>query len=278
MTIKAIALDIDGTLTNDEKGITPRTKRTLLKAQESGIRLILASGRPVQGLRALAAQLELNEHGGLLVAFNGAHVVDAETDEVLFDQPVPRDQLPPLLEHLRSFDVIPWITEGRELYVEDAYRPDILHKGKPVNIIKLERDACDLHVHEVDDLLEVCDRPQDKVLVAGTDTYLQEHWREIYAPFTETLAGMFTADFFFEFMAPGVDKGRALAGALPKLGIDASEVVAFGDGQNDVGMLRWAGVGVAMGNAVPEAKAVADMVTITNNEDGVAVALDELLG
>ena len=89
---------------------------------------------------------------------------------------------------------------------------------------------------------------------------------------------MFTADFYFEFMAPGVDKGRALAGALPELGIDASEVVAFGDGQNDVSMIKWAGVGVAMGNAIDEAKAAADMVTASNNEDGIALALDEILG
>ncbi len=79
-------------------------------------------------------------------------------------------------------------------------------------------------------------------------------------------------------MAPGIDKGRALAGALPKLGIDASEVIAFGDGQNDVSMLRWAGTGVAMGNAVDEAKAAADMVTASNNEDGIALALACAMG
>ena len=89
---------------------------------------------------------------------------------------------------------------------------------------------------------------------------------------------MFTADFYYEFMAPGIDKGRALAGALPKLGIDASEVVAFGDGQNDVSMIEWAGVGVAMGNAVDEAKAASNMVTASNSDDGIALALEKILG
>lgn len=278
MAIKAIALDIDGTLTNDEKVVTARTREALLAAQRSGVRLILSSGRPVQGLRALAAELDLPANGGLLVAFNGAHVVDARTDEVLFDQPMDPSALASLVGHMREFDVIPWITEGSRLYVERGMRHVITYRGEPFDIVEYERRMCDLELHEVDDLLEVCGTPQDKLLCASEPEYLQQHWRAMYGPFTDELSGMFTADFYFEFMAPGIDKGRALAGALPKLGIDASEVIAFGDGQNDVSMLRWAGTGVAMGNAVDEAKAAADMVTASNNEDGIALALAEFLG
>ena len=101
MAIKAIAMDIDGTLTNDQKVISPRTREKLLAAQESGIKLILASGRPAWGLHALAQELDLQNHDGLLVAFNGAHVVDAQTDEVLFDQAMPADKLHRLIDHLR---------------------------------------------------------------------------------------------------------------------------------------------------------------------------------
>lgn len=277
MAIKAIAVDIDGTLTNDEKRITVRTKEALHKAQRRGVRVVLASGRPAQGLRALAAELELAHHDGLMVSYNGAHVEDARTGEVLFDMSLPAELVRPLIRHLRQFDVIPWVTEGRFLFVEDAYREDIYHRGKPVNIIKYERDACDLLVQEIENLEDVAHRPQNKVLVAGTDTYLAQHWQDMYAPFEDDLAGMFTADYFFEFMAPGVSKGVALAGALPKLGIAAEEVVAFGDAQNDLTMLEWVGTGVAMDNATDEVKAIADMVTASNNEDGIALALEKLL-
>ncbi len=99
MAIKAIALDIDGTLTNDEKVVTARTREALLAAQRSGVRLILSSGRPVQGLRTIASELGLEAHGGLLVSFNGAHVVDAGTDEVLYDQPIEVDVMRSLVEH-----------------------------------------------------------------------------------------------------------------------------------------------------------------------------------
>lgn len=277
MAIKAIALDIDGTLTNDEKVVTPRTREALMRAQERGIRVILASGRPVQGLRKLAHELELDRYHGMLVAFNGAHVVDAETDEVLFDQPMAVDDMHDLIAHLRNFDVITWVTDGPYLYVEDAFRCDITFKGAPFNIVKYERDACDLMIREVRDLTEVCERPQDKILTAASGDYLQAHWEEMYAPFRDRLSGMFTAEFYFEFMAPGINKARALAGALPKLGIDASEVMAFGDGQNDAAMIEWAGMGVAMANAVDETKAVANRVTASNNEDGIALVVEELL-
>lgn len=278
MAIKAISLDIDGTLTNDRKVITPRTKEALLAAQDSGIKLILSSGRPVQGLRAIASELQLETHDGLLVAFNGAHVVDAQTDEVLFDQPMEEEVLRALVAHMRGFDVIPWITEGKYLFVERGARHLITYREAPFDIVEYERRMCDLELVEVDDLLEVCSRPHDKLLCASEPEYLQQHWRAMYEPFFDSLSGMFTADFYFEFMAPGITKGNALAGALPKVGIDASEVIAFGDAQNDISMLEWAGMGVAMGNATEEAKAAADMVTGSNNEDGIASALEKILG
>ena len=150
------------------------------------------------------------------------------------------DALRALVEHMHTFDVIPWITEGGNLYVERGMRHVITYRSEPFDIVEYERKHCDLELIEVDSLLEVCDRPQDKLLCASEPEYLQKHWRAMYVPFTAALSGMFTADFYFEFMAPGIDKGHALAGALPKLGIDASEVVAFGDGQNDISMITWA--------------------------------------
>jgi len=182
-----------------------------------------------------------------------------------------------VLEHLRSFDVIPMLVDADRLYIEDAYRCTIYHKGAPKNIVKYERDACGLRIHEVHSLLDWCITPQNKILTAGTDTYLSEHHEAMAAPFVDKLSCMFTADFYFEFTAQGIDKARALSVALPERGIDPSELVAFGDGQNDIPMLRLAGVGVAMANATDEVKNAADMVTLSNNEDGIAAALEDLL-
>lgn len=277
MAIRAIALDIDGTLTNDQKVITPRTKKALMDAQEAGIKLILSSGRPVHGLRALAHELELDRHNGLLVAFNGAQVRDASTGEVLYDQAIPADLAREVLVHMKKFDVIPMLVDGDRLYIEDAYNCTIYSGGEPKNIIKYERDACNLRLHEVRDLAEWCTVPQNKILTAGTGEYLQKHYQEMAAPFSDRLSCMFTAEWYFEFTDQGIDKGRALSFVLPRCGIDPSEMAAFGDGQNDRAMIELAGVGVAMGNAIDELKSVADMVCGTNNEDGIASALEELL-
>ena len=115
MSIKAIALDIDGTLTNDEKRITPRTKEALLAAARAGITLILASGRPAHGLRALAHELELDRYHGMLVAYNGSQVRDATSGELLFNQAIPVEEARAVLEHLRGFDVIPMLVDADRL-------------------------------------------------------------------------------------------------------------------------------------------------------------------
>ena len=278
MDIRAIAFDIDGTLTTDEKRISPRTREAIMRAQAAGVRVLLASGRPAHGLKALARELELDRHHGLLVSFNGGCVVDASTDEVVFEQPMEVADVAAVLEHVSRFDVIPMVTHGRELLVDDAYRCMIEHRGEPKNIIEYEARACNLLVREVGDLRRAITGPENKILTAGTDTYLQGHWREMAAPFADRLSCVFTADFYFEYTARGIDKGASLARVLPRIGVEPGELAAFGDGQNDVTMLELAGVGVAMGNAVAEAKAAANMVCADNNHDGIAEALTRLLG
>ena len=114
----------------------------------------------------------------------------------------------------------------------------------------------------------------NKILVAGQPEYLQKVWKQMATPFEGELSSMFTAPFYYEFTPLGVDKTRALSETFATLGIDRSEVIAFGDAQNDQSMIEWAGTGVAMGNAVDEVKAVADYVTLSNNDDGIAAALE----
>lgn len=107
MSIKVIIMDVDGTLTNSQKIVTPKTKEALMKAQKAGAILILASGRPTSGLRDLAAELEMDKHHGLLVAFNGSKVIDCETGETLFNQAMSVEEGKAVLEHMKKFDVMP---------------------------------------------------------------------------------------------------------------------------------------------------------------------------
>ncbi|MEY8355539.1 HAD-IIB family hydrolase [Lachnospiraceae bacterium 54-53] len=125
----------------------------------------------------------------------------------------------------------------------------------------------------MDDLAAFADYPLNKILTAGDAIYLREHYKEMMEPFKDTLSCMFTAPVYFEFTARGIDKAKALEAVLNPMGYRRDEVIAFGDGQNDITMIQYAGVGVAMDNAVEELKEAADEITLSNEDDGIAVSL-----
>lgn len=273
--IKAILLDIDGTLTNDEKQITPKTAEALKAAQAKGIILVLASGRADVGLHAFADVLDMKENNGVFVAFNGAKSLNYQTGEIYFEQAMTVDQGKRVLEHMKNFDVASCIDYGPYMLTNNAYFT-IMRDGAPWHIVEYEAHNNSFLVREEADLAAKVDWGINKILNAGQPEYLQGVWQEMLAPFEGELSAMFTAPFYYEFTPLGVDKSRALRETFAALGIDQSEIIAFGDAQNDRTMLEWAGIGVAMGNAVDEVKAVADYVTLSNNEDGIAAALEKL--
>lgn len=273
--IKAILLDIDGTLTNDQKVITSRTRDALLAAQSHGAVLVLASGRANMGLTGFANALDMKRHHGVFVCFNGAKAMDYQTGEVYFQQTLSVDQGKRVLEHMHNFEVCPIYDKGAYMYAENAFFT-IERDGAPWHIAEYEAHNNNYLLCEVANNAEFLDWEVNKILVAGQPEYLQEHWRQMAAPFEGELSSMFTAPFYYEYTPLGVDKTRALDEACAKLGITREETIAFGDAQNDLTMLKWAGIGVAMGNAVDEVKAIADEVTLDNNSDGIACALERI--
>lgn len=273
--VKAILLDVDGTLANSKKEVTPRTRDALIAAQARGVVLVLASGRTDVGLHRFADALDMEHHGGVFVAFNGAKSLNYQTGEVFFEQSMTVDQGRRVLEHMKRFDVASVIDHGPYMLTNNAYFR-IERDGALWDIIEYEAHNNGFLVREEADLPAAVDWRINKILNAGEPAYLQKHWQEMCAPFEGELSAMFTAPFYYEFTPLGVDKSRALSETFAAMGIDPSEVMAFGDAQNDKTMIEWAGCGVAMGNAVDEVKAVADYVTLSCDEDGIAAALEHL--
>lgn len=279
MTIKAIVLDIDGTLLNNDKIITSKTKKALIDAQKKGIKVILASGRPTSGMWKHAEELLLDQYDGLLVSYNGAHVLDTTTGQESFSQTLTVEIGQQILEHLKKFDVKPMITKDDYLYVNDVYNC-MLDLPAPLghfNIINYEARGGNFLLCEQKDLAAFANFPLHKILVAGQPEYLTEHWEEIRTPFKDTVSMVFSAPMYIEFTDLGIDKAHALDTVLKPLQIYPEHIIAFGDGQNDLSMIEYAGTGVAMGNAVEELKKAANKITATNNEDGIAKILEELL-
>ena len=273
MGIKAIVMDVDGTLTNDRKEITQKTKETLLNAQKQGILLILASGRPTTGLVGLGTELEMDKNNGLFISYNGSKVVNFQTGEDLFNEPLSVEDAKAVLEHMKKFDVRPMIDKGEYMYVNDVYNCMIKFRGEDFNVIKYESRGGNYKLCEIDDLAAFVDYPLNKILTTSDPEYLEEHYLKIMEPFKDKLNCMFTAPFYFEFTAKNIDKAKALDTVLKPLNITADEVIAFGDGHNDISIVKYAGIGVAMENAVSDLKEIADEITLSNEQDGIAESL-----
>lgn len=135
--IKAILMDLDGTLVNSERKISPLTKNVLMKAQNMGIRLILASGRPISGMTSLAKELEMEKHHGMLICFNGSKVIDCETNEVLYNRTLTILEGKQVLEHMKKFNVKPMICKDNYMFVNNVF-DGIINFNGDFNVIEYE--------------------------------------------------------------------------------------------------------------------------------------------
>ncbi len=271
---KLLALDLDGTLTNSQKEITPHTVEVLLKAQEQGLRIVLASGRPVFGIAPLADQLHLAEHDGYVLAYNGGQIVRWSDHQVISQQMLDPEVLPYIYACSKRQFID---AEGKPTTFQIlSYRGDTVFTENPGDqYVKYEcwlnRIPCD----KVDNFLEAATCLLPKCLIVGDPEPLHELELEM----AEHLKGkndVYRSEaFFLEIVPPGIDKAKRLSILLEHLGMDRSELIACGDGYNDQSMIEYAGLGVAMSNAKPEVRAVADYITLSNEEDGVAAAVEK---
>lgn len=276
--IKAILLDIDGTLTNSKKEITPKTKEALMKAQEAGIRLAIVSARTENGLARFGRWLDFANHHGILIACNGALIKDAETGEIYFEKSMPAELASAILERLKSYDrMIPLVTKGEYMYTNDVFS-GMIHvstgeKEIEFNVIQYESRSNEYMLCEEKDMAAWGNFPMQKILVAGEPDYMKQYAEEMAEPFKDMASTGFTAPFYYEFNARGVDKAQAIQTAFSKIGISTDEMMAFGDAQNDIPMIKAVKYGIAMGNAIQEAKDAAYDVTLDNDHDGIAEAI-----
>ena len=267
MGYKLIAMDLDGTLNNDQKVITEKTKAALMAAQKEGIRLALASARPSPGLFKERDILRLQDHKGILMSYNGGRIVDAETGKVLFETSMDLEETRQVLRKLESLPVTPILDDGVQFYVADKNGYKVDYECKNNNMV----------CSEVGNLAEFLNFAPIKILMSVQPKELPQVQKEIAAFLPESLTVVQTAAFYLEVIPKVINKGQGIRDICKVLGLSTEEVISFGDAANDIPMLREAGMGVAMGNAAEPVKAAANMVTLSNNEDGIAAALEKLL-
>jgi len=255
---------LDGTLNNDQKQITRRTKSALMRAQRKGIKVVLASARPSPGLFKERDILGLQRYHGVLMSYNGGRIIDASSNQILFQTAIEVMQAASVLRMLENFPVTLILDDGKQFYVTDRAG------------FKVEYECMNNHMvcSEVGNLADFLHFQPVKILMSVDPLIIGSVKTQIADLLPDKLTIVQTAPFYLEIIPASINKGQGLLDTCKALGIDPRDTVAFGDAENDIPMLRAAGVGVAMGNASNSVKDASDAVTLSNNDDGIAVWLE----
>ena len=264
--IKLVVSDIDGTLITSAGEVSAATRRAIARVMASGVHFSVASGRPTKRVRAVLDGLGVRVP---IISSNGAVIEDLNSGEVIYSLH---------LEHALARRVLQ-IAAGYELlwsFIDGAEGWSYLN-GKHELAPKLKFWVDELDANPIDglDLFFASQPVIRKLVIAGEERDLERFEPEVAA-----LDGVYITSSWAgnrEIMVRGADKANAAKHLAARLGVEAEQVLAIGDHRNDLEMLAWAGTGVAMGNAHPDLKHIADWITMTNDEDGVAHALEHFI-
>lgn len=265
---KLIALDLDGTLVRSDQSISQHTINTLIQVQEAGVKVVIASGRPTFGTAHVADTLHLADFGGYVMSYNGGEIYDWSTKSRLHAQTLDEDVIPYLYTRAREFGTPIMTYIGNEV-VSEVDDNEYIHYSAMRNRMSIRR--VDNFVAAAQGVgIVKCIIVGDPTLLPPLETQLQEELRG--------RAGAFRSEpFFLEIVPKGIDKAKGLSILLDKIGLRREDLIAFGDGYNDIPMLQFAGTGVAMGNAADGIKNAADIVALSNDADGVAETIVSIL-
>lgn len=269
--IRMIGLDLDGTLLTTDKVLTTYTKEILRRAISQGIVVLPATGRPLTGIPR-----EIIEFPGVryAVTANGARIVDIQKGCTLYEDPVSYENGKRVLEICRQYDALLEVYYDGVGYAEESGLKrirDFVPKAPMAAYIENTRKP----VQNVMEMFNRKKRPTDKVqAIFASEIDCKKAWKEVedLIPDIEITGALCNN---IEVNAKGVNKGKGLLMLGEILGIEKEEIMAFGDGLNDTVMLQKVGFGVAMDNAIETVKAAADEVTLSNDEEGVAVAIEK---
>ncbi|MFC3928684.1 Cof-type HAD-IIB family hydrolase [Streptococcus caprae] len=262
--IKILALDLDGTLFTHDKQVTAENRAALAYARERGIKVVITTGRPLAAIGNLLEDLDLVSEDDYSITFNGG-LVQRNTGEILSQQGLKDEELDVIFEALKAVNLpADFLADDTVYSVSNGGVKSLYHQANPM-----------LTFIELDSYLDL---PRDirynKVVSVTEAAYLDAAIAELPSQLRGDFEAFKSREIIFEIMPKGVHKAAGLDRLCQHLGLDASQVMAMGDEENDLSMLTWAGWGVAMANATPEVKAVAKAVTTADNDhSGVAEAV-----
>lgn len=264
---KVLVLDLDGTLTNSKKEISERNKAALMAAQKKGIIIILASGRPTYGIVPLAEELELAKYDGYILSFNGGTIINWKTKEVIHEAKIAGEIVP----HLYSDATRNGVT------IISYANEHIITENKDDKYVAIEAHLNKMKVKQVESFTETISHDTPKCLIVGDEHILKILEKEMQNKYGHSMSIYRSEPFFLELMPQNIDKAQSLKKLLYHLEIDSEQMIACGDGFNDLSMIEFAGLGVAMQNAQQKVKDASNYITLSNDEDGVAHVVDKFI-
>ena len=266
MSIKLIAIDIDGTLLNNDRKITPGVYQALKAAEAQGVRIVLCTGRPLTGVQDLLSELDLFSETDYVITYNGSLVQKTKTKEIVSEFGLTHEEY---LEvemtarklgvhlHVETQDTM--YTANRDISPYTVYEAFLVNM--PLKYRTPEEMTADLNIIK----MMMIDEPEliDAIIP------------QLPTSLTESFNIVKSAPFFLEVLNKKAHKGAAVQKLAEELGISQAEVMAIGDNENDLTMVEYAGLGVAMANATENVKQAADVITASNEEDGVAKVIND---
>ena len=261
---KLVALDMDGTLLNGNKKINDRVKKAIADARKKGVKVILSSGRGFKGIEKYVKELQLDE---LVISLNGAIVTDGTGEKSVFSIHMEPSVSRRIIELQKEYDIFSINFIGQKMYVE------VLNE-KALYFSTFEG----VEVIAVGNMLEFYNsQPIGKMLMIEKHEKYTIFRQKLIEELGQYINATFSLPDFLEVYNINVNKGIVLHKVAEYYGIKREEVIAIGDGENDISMIEYAGLGVAMENAMDSVKNAADLITKSYVEDGVAHVIEEYI-
>ena len=269
--IKLLAIDMDGTLLNEEKHIDTPQKEAVQKAIEDGIKVVLCTGRPLFGVLPVYGELELEKYNldEYVILNNGCSLRKTTNWELLDNKEITKEDVIYLDKLRKGYNLDLTVSNDNDYFVVgDKANKYTIEDGKLVYVdikpISLEEATSEKHTFF-------------KSMYLGEEEEIQRFKNDNENLLKDKYDAVLSQIHIFEMLPFGTNKAAALKELAEKLGIEREEIMTIGDGNNDVEMLEFAGIGVAMGNGTESAKKAANYVTDTNENHGVAKAIEKYI-
>ncbi len=259
MAYEILVLDVDGTLMRTDKVISEKTIAEIVQVQEAGIKVAIASGRCTAGIMPTARKIRLDEFGGYIVSYNGGCISNCQTGEIIYNINLPDG----IVQEIYEF------SQKEKTGIMTYHDNDIIAENDADQYIQIDAKGCDIDIHVVEDFGREVTYPVNKCLLTGDPDYMAGVEPRAAKAFEGRLSVYRSEDFYVEMMPLGIDKAYGLSKLLKKLGYTRSQMICCGDGFNDISMIEYAGLGVAMANASEQVRARADYIAPHCDEDGL---------